>query len=89
MSDQVYLSRLVLNLRSRKVWRAIDDCMEMHRVLMSAFPNGLSSGATARAEAGLLYRMESIADGIIVLLIQSSLPPDWVRLPTLWLDPGA
>jgi CRISPR system Cascade subunit CasE len=87
MSDQVYLSRLTPNLRSREGRRSLDDCMLMHRTLMSAFPDDLSSNGAARAEAGLLYRVESTADGVIVLLVQSGLSPNWANLPPLWLDP--
>ena len=61
----------------------------MHRTLMSAFPTGLSSHGAARAEAGLLYRVEAGAGGTIGLLIQSVLPPDWAHLPPSWLHPDA
>ena len=87
MSDQIYLSRLAPNLRSREARRALDDCMVMHRTLMSAFPDELSPNGAARAEAGLLYRVEPTAAGVIVLLAQSVLPPDWAHLPPLWLNP--
>jgi len=89
MSDQVYLSRLTPNLRSREARRALDDCMVMHRTLMSAFPDDLSSNGAARAEAGLLYRVESTAEGVIVLLVQSVLSPKWTNLPQLWLNPDS
>jgi CRISPR system Cascade subunit CasE len=72
MSDQIYLSRLVPNLRSREARRDLADCMAMHRTLMSAFPAGLSSNGAARAEAGLLYRVEAVPGGAIELLVQSA-----------------
>src|SRR5674476_347077 len=60
----------------------------MHRTLMNAFPDGLSSNGAARSEAGLLYRVEATADGAIVLLVQSALPPAWTHLPPSWLQPA-
>ena len=89
MSNQIYLSRLVPNLRSREARRDLADCMAMHRTLMSAFPDHLSSNGTARAEAGLLYRLETTVAGNIGLLVQSALPPEWVQLPPSWLHPDA
>jgi CRISPR system Cascade subunit CasE len=89
MSDQIYLSRLVPNIRSRDARRDLADCMAMHRTLMSAFPDKLSSNGAARAEAGLLYRVEAAAGGAIGLLVQSILAPNWGRLPSSWLLPDA
>src|ERR1700689_3434757 len=89
MSDQLYLSRLVLNLRNRNAQRDLADCIAFHRTLMSAFPDNLSANAAARAEAELLYRVEETAGGAIAVLAQSGLPPDWARLPASWLHPEA
>jgi CRISPR system Cascade subunit CasE len=89
MGEQIYLSRLVPNLRSREARRDLADCMAMHRTLMSAFPDKLSSNGAARAEAGLLYRVEATKSGAIGLLVQSALPPDWAHLPPSWLHPDA
>src|ERR1017187_7392497 len=87
MSDQIYLSRLMPNLRSREAQRDLADCMAMHRTLMSAFPDNLSANAAARAEAQLLYRVEETAGGAIAVLAQSALPPNWGQLPASWLHP--
>jgi CRISPR system Cascade subunit CasE len=89
MSDRVYLSRLLTNLRSREVRRDLSDCMAMHRTLMRAFPDGLSTDHSARAEAGVLYRVEATSDGTIALLVQSALPPEWSNLPSSWIHPSA
>jgi CRISPR system Cascade subunit CasE len=43
----------------------------------------------ARAEAGLLYRIEETKVGGIGLFVQSVLPPDWTHLPQSWLCPDA
>ena len=87
MGDQLYLSRLVLNLRNREARRDLNDCMAMHRTLMGAFPDKLSSDGAARAEAGVLYRVEPLSDGSIGVIVQSGLPPDWTSLPPGWVDP--
>lgn len=89
MGDQIYLSRLAPNLRDRDARRDLADCMRMHRTLMNAFPDGLSSTGAARAEAGILYRVEATAGETIVLLVQSAIPPDWAHLPTSWLHPDS
>jgi CRISPR system Cascade subunit CasE len=89
MSSQIYLSRLVPNIRCREARRDLADCMAMHRTLMNAFPDRLSSNGAARSEAGVLYRVESTADGATVLLVQSALPPEWEKLPPSWLQPAS
>ena len=89
MNSPIYLSRLVPNIRSREARRDLADCVGMHRTLMNAFPDGLSSNGDARREAGLLYRVEATADGSIALLVQSALPPEWTHLPLSWLQPAS
>jgi CRISPR system Cascade subunit CasE len=54
---------------------------------MSAFPDKLSNNGGARANAGVLYRVDSAVNGDVVLLVQSVLAPDWARLPPPWLSP--
>jgi CRISPR system Cascade subunit CasE len=88
MSSPIYLSRLEPNIRSREARRDLNDCVAMHRTLMSAFPDGLPSNGAARSVAGLLYRIESIHE-VLVLLVQSALPPDWTHLPPSWLQPAS
>jgi CRISPR system Cascade subunit CasE len=89
MSSPLYLSRLVPNIRSREARRDLANCVAMHRTLMKAFPDGLSPNGAARSEAGLLYRVEATLDGAVALLVQSALPPDWMRLPPSWLKPAS
>lgn len=89
MSSPIYLSRLVPNIRSRETRRDLADCVAMHRTLMNAFPDGLSSSGAARAEAGLLYRVEATGEGAVAMLVQSVLPPEWRRLPPSWLQPAS
>lgn len=69
----MYLSRLVLNPRSRRVQREVADPYQMHRSLMRGFPDNLNH-ATER----VLYRLEAGQHaGHLVLLVQSLEPPDW------------
>lgn len=72
------LSKLVLNSRSREVIRDLADCQEMHRTILSAFPQ--ASGA-ARAEFGVLFRIDFARGGMPTLLVQSRERPDWSKLP--------
>jgi len=83
-TGELWLSRLVLDLRNRTVHRDVGDSQAMHRRLLDAFPPG-----TTRADHGLLYRLESDQRGDrgrIVALVQSTIPPDWSKLPAGYLQ---
>lgn len=81
----MFLSRLVLNPRNRTVRRDLADCHELHRTLLSAFPQAESSAP--RDEFGLLYRIESDArNGAIRIIVQSKLEPDWSGLKGYLLE---
>jgi len=83
----MYLSRLVLNRRCRAVRRDLGDCHNLHRTLMSAFPDLGNGGGKARARLGLLYRLEEDVSGARVL-VQSEREPDWSNLdPEYFLRP--
>jgi CRISPR system Cascade subunit CasE len=70
----MYLSRLLLNPRSRQVQRDTADPYQLHRTLMKAF-------VEKRDDAGVLHRLDIHPDsGAAVLLVQSSCPPDWTAL---------
>lgn len=76
----MYLSRLILNPRSRRVQREVAHPYEMHRSLMRAFPDDLKDG-----DERVLFRLEPSRNGGLVLLVQSWTLPDWS-----WLaEPGA
>jgi CRISPR system Cascade subunit CasE len=80
----MYLSRLILNPRRRRVQREVADRYELHRSLMRAFPDDLKEG-----DERVLYRLEPPsrggAQGGLPLLVQSWTLPDWS-----WLaEPGA
>lgn len=80
----MYLSRLILNPRSRRVQKEIADPYQMHRSIMNSFPDSLQP-QTER----VLFRLESrralgrlgaIYRGGLMLLVQSLACPDWTWL---------
>ena len=69
----MYLSRLILNPRNRRVQKEVAEPYQMHRSLMNAFPDNLKPG-----EERVLFRLESqLRCGGLELLVQSLAPPDW------------
>jgi CRISPR system Cascade subunit CasE len=85
----MYLSRLVLNQRSRQLRADLADCQSLHRSVLSVFPAKSSDGG-AREEFGVLYRLEPSCRGSApVLLVQSVAMPDWARLPVDYLNSPA
>jgi CRISPR system Cascade subunit CasE len=82
----MYLSRLVMNPRSREVRRDLADCYALHRTLLRAFPAFDTAAEGARAQSGVLYRVEPPGRaGTLVVLVQSQSEPDWGRLPLGYL----
>ncbi len=77
----MYLSRLILNPRNRRVQREIAGPYQMHRSIMRAFPDNLQPEAER-----VLFRLEAHPRiGALTLLVQSLALPDWS-----WLaEPGA
>lgn len=74
------ISQLVLNPHSRLVQKEIGNQYELHRSLMSAFPD-----QTDRETAALLYRLETSRGPLrsgIAILVQSTIEPDWHTLET-------
>jgi CRISPR system Cascade subunit CasE len=68
----MYLSRLILNARNRRVQREVADPYQMHRSIMRAFPDGLGEG-----EERVLFRLDTSRNGALTLLVQSWALPDW------------
>lgn len=67
----MYLSRLLLNPRSRQVQRETADPYNLHRTIMQAF-------GPDRAAAAVLHRLETDPrSGAVMLLVQSQAQPDW------------
>ena len=71
----LYVSRLILNLRSRQVIAELRKPYEMHRTLLKAFPTPLPS------DERVLFRVdENPRTGWFHLLVQSHSKPDWGHL---------
>lgn len=76
----MYLSRLILDPRTRRVQRELANPYELHRTLLRAFPTPLPEGER------VLFRVDVDDDtGVPTVLLQSHTAPDWA-----WLgEPGA
>jgi len=68
----MYLSRLILNPRSRRVQREVAEPYQMHRSIMRAFPDSLDEEAER-----VLFRLETARTIALALLVQSLTLPDW------------
>jgi CRISPR system Cascade subunit CasE len=81
----IYLSRLLLNPRSRQAQTEFRDPYQMHRTISRAF------GDMEWVEARCLFRTEEARDQeAISVLVQSRLAPDWERLvpaANYWVQP--
>jgi CRISPR system Cascade subunit CasE len=74
----MYLSRLMLNPRSRQVRTDLADRYELHRTLLNAFPE------TLPVQERVLYRVEEgTLEPIVRVLVQSQGKPDWTIVPRL------
>jgi len=75
----LYISRLMLNPRSRCVANELANPYEMHRTLMRAFPEaGKEWGCQARSGFGMLFRAEtSERNNEIKVYVQSLVEPSW------------
>lgn len=68
----MYLSQLMVSLRSRKARRDLADRYELHRTLLNAFPETLPD------HERVLYRVEeSKIEPMVRVLIQSQTYPEW------------
>lgn len=76
----MYLTRLVLDQRSRTVRRDLSDCQALHRTIMRAFPR-VETADNARARFGVLHRVEAVSrSSDLVVLVQSRDRPNWSHL---------
>lgn len=75
----MYLSRLILNPRSRQVRNELADPYEMHRTVCQAFPNGIfRTERNAENATNILFRVDlHPRTRIPTLLVQSRQKPDW------------
>lgn len=84
----MYLSRLILNPRDRTVRRDLANCHELHRTLLSAFPELPAATENAREMFSMLHRVETDPrSGVPRVLVQSRPMPDWSTLPGSYLQP--
>lgn len=69
----MYLSRLILNPLSRRVQRELAEPYQMHKTLLRCFPDALDREADR-----VLFRVDADPRrGTLVVLMQSTLAPDW------------
>ena len=82
---EIYLTKMVLNPQSRMVWDDLGNLQNLHRTVSSGFPKIERDDSaphherkTPRNEFDLLHRLDFDArNGRAVLLVQSSVKPDW------------
>jgi CRISPR system Cascade subunit CasE len=74
-----WLTRIVPDTRARAARADLGDPVGMHRRLMSLLPDSL--GNQARAQTGLLFRIDYIRTGAATILVQSTTQPDLSQLP--------
>lgn len=75
----MFLTKLTLNIRSRAVLRDMTNVHDMHRTVMSAYPE-TAKDAQHRQVHGVLWRLDP-APGGFVQYVQSITEPDWTHLP--------
>ncbi|MHA1145872.1 MAG: type I-E CRISPR-associated protein Cas6/Cse3/CasE, partial [Candidatus Helarchaeota archaeon] len=77
----MYLSKLLLNPNHSTIRHDIMDCYELHRTLMSAFPDLDGEKGEARKKIKLLFRIENeMVSNRVQILVQSALKPNWNKL---------
>ncbi|GII94321.1 type I-E CRISPR-associated protein Cas6/Cse3/CasE [Sinosporangium siamense] len=76
----MFLTKLTVNRRSPAFIRDVADVHEMHRTVMSAYPE-LHDTTVFRGTHGVLWRIDILPQGQIVQYVQSRTAPDWARLP--------
>jgi CRISPR system Cascade subunit CasE len=78
----MYLSKLILNERDRKVRADLSNAHDLHRTIMQAFPD--EQRKNPRADWNVLFRQEPDTN---IILVQSTAQeePDWSQLPAGYL----
>lgn len=72
----IFISRLLLNPRSPRVLREIEDRYELHRTIMRAFPD-IEEGGAGR----VLFRVDGYSEmNGYSILVQSEKEPTWDKL---------
>ncbi len=83
----MYLSKLLINAYSREFRRDHADIRQMHRTVMSGYPD-VPNDTSARQSHGVLWRLDRKRGGF-VQYVQSVGRPDWSRLPGDYLTEPA
>ncbi|WP_424534222.1 type I-E CRISPR-associated protein Cas6/Cse3/CasE [Sphaerisporangium viridialbum] len=73
-----WLVRILPDLRRRDVNNDLADPDRLHKRMMMLVPDDM--GDRARAQTGVLFRLEDIRNGV-QLLVQTTMKPDLSRLP--------
>lgn len=79
----MFLSKLFIDPTSRHFRRDYADIQQMHRTVMSAFPD-IDGDIPARQAHGVLWRLDAHDRGFL-LYVQSHSKPDWMSLPAHYL----
>lgn len=82
-TQTLFLSRLVLDGRSRRARKLLADPSALYGELLNAFPGAIAhhGGAAPADRRGLLFRIEpELANQPPTLLVQSAEAPDWSLL---------
>jgi CRISPR system Cascade subunit CasE len=77
-----WLARLRLNSANRTAVWDLGDPVRMHSRVMSAFSE--TRDGAARADLGVLWRIDRATGRAITVLVQSAEEADWRRLPDGW-----
>lgn len=77
----MHLTRIVPNVRNHAARRDLANPADMHKTLWCLVPEGL--GDTPRADYGLLWRMDRVDTGSVIL-VQTALEPRPAQLPDGW-----
>jgi CRISPR system Cascade subunit CasE len=71
----MYLSRILVNPRSRQVRSELANPYELHRTICRAFPD---ANYNLNEPSGILFRLDLHArSGLPILIVQSHRSPDW------------
>lgn len=74
----MYLSQLIVNMRSKPARRDLADRFELHRTLMRAYPETLPD------DERVLFRLEPLPNqAVTAILVQSQDQPHWDRVERL------
>lgn len=71
----IFLSRVIINSVAPQRRKMLNDCYELHRSIMSAFPD---EKGNARQKFNVLFSMRT-KENTTEIIVQSGIKPDWER----------